>query len=125
LPNRDVECLVVQLVNIHDQLAGKRPLDLVTALAAIEIADWFAAQQLEILAAGRLAAKERKRMIILDLLVDHPKGITSRAVHRANHWSAGETDALLDEMVNQGKIVSSETPTGGHPLRVYRLRRVG
>lgn len=108
----------------YGKLAGERPLEPETANAAIEIADWFAAQQLEILAASREAAKQRKRMIIREMLADNPEGITARDVQRSLHLAtAAEAAALLEEMERGGKLTGKDVATGGRPQRNYLLAR--
>lgn len=105
----------------NGKLAGERLLSLETALAAIEIAGWFSAQQLEILSAGRRAAKEEKLTAILEMLVDCPTGVTARNVQRALHLAtAEETRFLLEEMESNGDLESEDLSTGGRPHRLYR-----
>ena len=104
--------------------AGERSLALETAQAAITIADWFSDQQLEILAAGRQAAKEGKRMAILEMLVDRPTGITARDVQRSLRLpTASEAQVFLEAMVTDGILKSEELPTGGRPQLVFRKAR--
>ena len=68
---------------LHGEDAGGRMLAADTAASAIALADWFAGEQLRILARGRHAARRAKRDEVLELLADNPKGITARDVHRA------------------------------------------
>ena len=63
-------------------------LELATAQAAIELADWFAGQQLEILQAGREEARKAKWGEALALLVDTPAGIRASDVYRKNRTLA-------------------------------------
>lgn len=108
----------------HGKQAGERSLSLETVQAAIEIADWFSAEQLEILAAGRRAAKEGKRTVILELLADCPKGITARDVLRALHLATAEEARLLvEEMCSEGILEGVDVATGGRPQRLYRKTR--
>lgn len=92
-----------------------------TVERAIRIEDWFLAQQLEILAATRQAAKAGKQAAILEVLAANPKGITARIIERALHLStADEAHLLLDGMVRDSILVAREIATGGRPQRVYR-----
>ena len=84
---------------LHGEDAGGRMLSADTAASAIALADWFAGEQLRILARGRHAARRAKRDEVLELLADNPKGITARDVHRARIVdSADEAHALLTQM---------------------------
>jgi hypothetical protein len=107
----------------HGKQAGERSLSLETAQAAITIANWYSDQQLDILAAGRQAAKDAKRAAILEMLVDHPKGITARDVQRALHLTAEEARLLLEEMEGEGVLASEDVATGGRPQRLYHKAR--
>ena len=53
--------------------AGGRMMDVNTARRGIRLADWFAGEQLRILAGGRHAAKRAKWDAVLKLLADNPK----------------------------------------------------
>jgi hypothetical protein len=68
---------------LHGEDAGGHPLSADTAASAIALADWFAGEQLRILARGRHAARRAKRDEVLELLADSPNGITAREIHRA------------------------------------------
>ena len=104
--------------------ASENKLAWETARAAIEIADWFATQQLEILAAGRQAARRAKRDEVLALLAANPQGITVREVQRERIAdSADEARLLLEGMATEGALEGEDVPTGGRPLRLYRKAR--
>jgi len=104
----------------HGAGAGDKALELDTAQEAIVIADWFAGQQLEILAASRDAGRRDKRERVLALLVDKPAGITARDVQRAHITNdAEEARQLLATMEAEGTLRSKEKETGGRPVRVY------
>ena len=97
-----------------------------TAASAIALADWFAGEQLRILARGRHAARRAKRDEILALLADKPSGITARDVHRARIvGSAEEAHALLEGMEVEGELTGkdSKPETGGHITRTFTKAR--
>ena len=102
--------------------AHETPLELATARAAIELADWFAAQQLEILSAGRYKAKRKVRDEVLALLVDNPKGIRASDVYRPRITPDAEAaHAMLAKMEDEGQLTGrDEKPEGGgHVSRIY------
>ena len=106
--------------------AHEIPLELATARAAIELADWFAAQQLEILSAGRYKARRKIRDEVLTLLVDSPKGIRASDVYRARITADAEAaHALLATMEAEGELTGcDEQPEGGgHVTRIYTKAR--
>ena len=117
-------------VCIHAGLNGRQAhetrLEQATAQAAIEIADWFASQQLEILSAGRHAARRATRDKVLSLLADNPAGIRASDVYRARIVSnANESRGLLAAMESEGELTGrDEKPEGGgHVTRIYTRGR--
>src|ERR1019366_4905272 len=105
---------------LHGEDAGGQMLEADTAASAIAFADWFAGEQLRILARGRHAARRAKRDEVLELLADNPKGITARDVHRARLVdSADEARALLAQIEAEGELTGrdSKPETGGHVTR--------
>ena len=111
---------------LHGEEAGGRILAADTAASAIALADWFADEQLRILARGRHAAHRAKRDEVLELLVDKPNGITARDVHRARIVdSADGAHALLAQMEKDGELTGrdSKPETGGHITRTYTKAR--
>jgi hypothetical protein len=113
-------------VVLHAGLHGARPheheLQLDTAKRAIELADWFAAQQLEILSASRDKARREKWDRVLSLADDKPKGIKATDVYRARIvHNADQAHALLAEMEAAGELnARDEQPeTGGHVTRIF------
>jgi hypothetical protein len=111
---------------LHGEGAGGRILAADTAASAIALADWFAGEQLRILARGRHAARRAKRDEVLALLADNPKGITARDVHRARIVdSADEARTLLAQMEADGELTgkNSKPETGGHITRTFTKAR--
>lgn len=117
-------------VNLHAALHGAHAhectLSADTALRAINLAEWFAAQQLDILSGGRWKAKREQRNEVLSLLAEKPDGITARDVQRAGiARTADEARELLAELqqgILEGRDVTPER--GGHTVRIY-TRKVG
>jgi hypothetical protein len=111
---------------LHGEDAGGRMLAADTAASAIALADWFADEQLRILARGRHAARRAKLDEVLKLLVDNPKGITARDVLRARIvGSADEAHALLSKMEADGELAGKDSKpgTGGHITRKFTPAR--
>ena len=107
---------------LFGEQAGNRPIEIDTARNAIALADWFAGQQLQILSAGRHAARQSLKDQILALLADTPAGITGRDVQRARiKATADEAHALLAGMEVEGELEGhdSKPDTGGHITRIY------
>jgi hypothetical protein len=119
-------------VIFHAALWGKdahnHPLALETVESAISVADWFAAQQLDILARGRHEAARKLEDRVFDLLDDkHERQgidyVTARDVLRAHiARTAAEAHALLVQMEQEGMLSGADMrrPGGGHVLRAYR-----
>jgi hypothetical protein len=111
---------------LYGEDAGGRMLAADTTASAIALADWFAGEQLRILARGRHVARRAKRDEVLKLLVDTPKGITAREIQRARIApSAEEVRDLLAQMEADGELTGkdSQPETGGHVTRIYTKAR--
>ena len=111
---------------LHGADAGKHPLSAETAASAIALADWFAGEQLHILARGRQAARRAKRDEVLSLLADTPKGITARDIQRAHiTGTAAEAHALLATMAADGELTGTDSKpeSGGHVTRTFTKAR--
>lgn len=95
-----------------------------TAQAAIKIMEWFATQQLEILAAGRAAAEQERRNKVSERLSGQPDGITARDVYHRFKIVAtpAEADALLERMHADGLLDRDDRTTGGRRKVVYFSR---
>ena len=107
---------------LFGEQAGNRPIEIDTARNAIALADWFAGQQLQILSAGRHAARQSLRDQVLGLLADTPAGITARDVQRARiKGTADEGHALLASLEGEGELAGRDAmPEGGGTLsRIY------
>ena len=105
----------------HGAQAHDYRLKLDTAKRAIELAYWFAWQQLEILSGSRQKAQREKRDQVLSLLSQKP-GIRASDVYRARIVrNADEAHALLAEMEADGELIGrDEQPeSGGHVTRIY------
>ena len=110
---------------LHGEDAGARMLSADTAASAIALADWFAGEQLRILARGRHAARRAKRDEVLELLADNPKGITARMVQLKRITdTADEARALLASMEPEELTGKDSKPeTGGHITRTFTKAR--
>jgi hypothetical protein len=111
---------------LHGETAGGRMLTADTAASAIALADWFAGEQLRILARGRHAARRAKRDEVLALLANTPKGVTAREVQRAHIVdTANGAHTLLAQMEADGELSGrdSKPETGGHVTRTFTKAR--
>ena len=107
---------------LHGAHAHEHTLELDTAKRAIELANWFASQQLEILSASRDKARREIHDKVLSLLKDKPEGIRASDVYRARIvHNADEAHALLAEMEAGGELAGrDEQPeSGGHVTRIF------
>lgn len=107
---------------LHGEDAGERMMDVDTVASAIALADWFAGEQLRILAGGRHAARRAKRDGVLALLADTPEGIRASVVYRARIvGSADEAHGLLATMEAEGELVGKDSKPegGGHVTRTF------
>ena len=106
--------------------AHEQTLGLETAARAIELADWFAAQQLEILSAGRHAGRRKLRDEVLALVADNPGGIRAGDIYRARIARDAEAaHALLAQLESEGLLVGTDSQPegGGHVTRVFTKAR--
>ena len=112
---------------VQGENAGVRKLVADTAASAIALADWFAKEQLRILARGRHAARRAKRDEVLELLADKPKGITARDVQQKRIvTTADEARALLAQMEADAELTGTDSKpeTGGHITRTFTKSRI-
>jgi hypothetical protein len=101
-----------------------------TAKRALTLADWFAGEQLNVLARGRYEARKELEDRVLKLLDERwerhrEDWITHRRVQNTHiARTADEARALLNKMEAAGVLVREEKrrEQGGHIERRYRLR---
>jgi hypothetical protein len=113
---------VVLLAAQHGPRVQDYRLEVGTAKRAIELADWFAVQQLEILSGSREKAQREKRDQVRSLCDHKPIGIRASDVYRARIVrNAGEAHTLLAAMEAEGELSGrDEQPeSGGHVTRIF------
>jgi hypothetical protein len=113
---------VVLHAGLHGAHAHEHKLETDTANRAIELADWFAAQQLEILSGSRDKARREEWNEVLSLADEKPQGIRASDVYRARIVrNADEAHTLLSEMEAAGELRGREEKpeTGGHFTRIF------
>ena len=106
--------------------AHEHELELDTATRAIEIAEWFAEQQLEILSGGREKATRELHIKVLELLADKPDGIRGSDVYRARLTRDSKAaHSLLAKLEAEGLLAGkdSQPEGGGHKTRLYTKGR--
>lgn len=113
---------------LHGATAHQHPLELETADNAVKLAQWFADQQLGLLAKGRQAAASKVQDEVLDLLETNRQRkaqnyTTAREVHRARITATADAaKALLTRMEAAGLLAGEDVtpPHGGKTTRIYR-----
>ena len=106
----------------HGARAHEHKLEIDTANRAIELQDWFALEQLEILSASREKARREIWDEVLSLFANRPEGIRASDVYRARIvHNADEAHALLVAMEAGGELSGrDEQPErGGHVTRIF------
>ena len=106
--------------------AHEQTVELDTAADAIALAEWFSAQQLEILAGGREKEKQDKRDKVLALLVNNPSGIRATDVYRPRiTHNADAAHTLLAQMETEGLLAGTDSQPagGGHITRLFTLAK--
>jgi len=112
---------------LHGAHAHEQQLELDTVRRAIEVAEWFAMQQLEILSASREKARRELWDEVLALLDSKPKGIRASDVYRARIVrQADEAHALLAEMESKGELSGRDKQPegGGHITRIFTKPKI-
>jgi hypothetical protein len=106
----------------HGGQAHEQPLSLETAQRAIALADWFAAEQLRILNAGRTQRKIERLQRLKELLVQQYNGAaTLRDLQRNNGFEPAETRELAAKFPE--KLVIERHETGGRPSEIVRVSK--
>jgi hypothetical protein len=109
---------------IHGGQAHTQPLSLETVKNAIEIADWFAAEQLRILNAGRMQRKVERLEKLKKLIVQQYDGeATLRDLQRRNNFKSDEVRQLAERFHRVLVIEKRQNEKGGHPSEVVTLRK--
>jgi len=106
----------------HGGQAHEKPLSLETVQRAIALADWFAAEQLRILNAGRTQRKIERLQKLKELLVQQYNGAaTLRTLQRNNGFEPAETRELVAKFPEQ--LVIERHETGGRPSEILRVSK--
>jgi Protein of unknown function (DUF3987)/BT4734-like, N-terminal domain len=109
---------------IHGGQAHTQPLSIETAQNAIEIADWFAAEQLRILNAGRMQPKVERLEKLKKLIVQQYDGeATLRDLQRRNNFKSDEVRQLAARFHRLLVIEKRQNKKGGPPSEVVTLRK--
>jgi hypothetical protein len=101
----------------HGGQAHEQPLSLETAQRAIALADWFAAEQLRILSAGRNQRKIERLQRLMELIVQQYNGAaTLRDLRKNNGFEPDETRELAAKF--PGRLIIEKRETGGRPSEI-------
>jgi len=114
-------CVVLHAAE-HGANAHEHEVSEQTARNAIQIAEWFASEQMQILGASRLAIEKNARVRVLDLAARNPEGIALADVYHARITPDAETArCLLNQMINVGSLrcVENPKPGGGWKAKRY------
>jgi hypothetical protein len=104
----------------HGSQAHEQPVSVETAQRAIALADWFAAEQLRILNAGRTQRRIERLQRLMELIVEQYNGkATLRALQRNNGFDPDETRQLAAQF--KGQLVIEKLETGGRPSEIVKL----
>ncbi len=106
----------------HGSRAHEQPVSLETAQRAIALADWFAAEQLRILNAGRTQRKMERLQTLRELIVQQYNGAaTLRTLQRNNGFEPAETRELAAKFPE--KLVIERHETGGRPSEIVSVSK--
>ena len=109
---------------IHGGQAHTQPLSLETVKNAIEIADWFAAEQLRILNAGRMQRRVEGLEKLKKLIVQQYDGEAAvRDLQRRNNFKSDEVRQLAKRFPRVLVIEKRQNEKGGRPSEVVTLRK--
>jgi replicative DNA helicase len=116
----------------HGAKANQKSVQPKTAKAAVQLMDWFAQHQLQLLSQRRATARRNREDAVFELLQRPPMtkenrivpagSITGRDLQLAHVCrSAAEAHLLLQQMEADGKLVGHghKPPHGGHEVRCY------
>jgi hypothetical protein len=129
---------VVLQAGLHGADAHNHALELTTAENAIRLSEWFACEQLELLAKGRHAVAAKVEDEVIELLADREQGrrlepeerqlghrfdyVTARILDRKRIARGDAAKALLARMEADGLLVAEDIAPahGGKTTRIYR-----
>ena len=115
--------LVLHAAQWGPEAVGKE-LSGATARSAIELANWFAGQQLAKLVAEREAVQQNRSDAVVKLCQQKPTGIKAKDLYRKRLvTTTGEAHDELAELEAQGILVGQDVQPagGGKPSRIYTL----
>lgn len=112
----------------HGADAHNHRLELTTAENAVRLAEWFANEQLQILAKGRHEAAKKIEEQVLELIQERTERqkidyVTARDVYRGRIISTPEAaQALLARMEHDGLLIGEDVrpERGGRVTRIFR-----
>lgn len=108
----------------HGADAGKFEIQEDTTRAGMELAQWFAAEQLSILRVNRSHLQEQVLTAIWRLGQASSQGFTIRDVQRQGIVEeADQAKAILASMVDKGVLTQAQQDTGGRPKVIFKIQR--
>ena len=103
----------------HGQKAASEQLDEDTARCAIELADWFVAQQVAILASSRTDQRRVRLETLLRIVSDHGGRVTLRDLSLRNKFTPEETRKMAAEF--PARLSVTKVSTQGRPTEIAHL----
>jgi len=104
--------------------ASSKQLSGETARSAIQLADWFAGQQLAKLVNERQAVQQKKRDAVVKLCEEKPTGIKAKDLYRKRLvTTTEEAHDVLAQFEDEGILVGQDVHPagGGKPSRLYTM----
>lgn len=107
---------VVLHAAVHRSESGAHPLTRDIAEAAVELAEWFASQQLSLLSAGRSERRTERLDKLKTALSTHPnQRATMRVLQRSHGFDRAEIEALAREFPHMLRVEIERTGEAGRP----------
>lgn len=101
---------------VHRSESGKQPLTPDIAEAAVELAEWFASQQLSLLSAGRTERKNQRLDRLKSVLSGHPKQRANmRVLQRSHGFERAEIESLSVQFPHVLRVEIERTGEAGRP----------
>jgi hypothetical protein len=103
--------------------AVNQPLDVDSAQRGVELAKWFAEQQVQLLQSNHPHELERILNGIENMARNKPEGFTGRDLYKAGIVQGPEeAERIMEGLIAQGLATAERKQTGGRPSVTYQLK---